>query len=154
MRIEGVKEEEADKETWDKCKEKCSILKSKLKINNLKIERTDIVPRRKRSHNKEKPRKIVFKLHPYEDKDSIMRNVYRLKNTGYYINEDVSKATLNIRVELWDEVKRLRGVGYYAVVKYDRIVTNKREEVISNTAVVVKQEIAEQTNGTKWLLMI
>ena len=40
-----------------------------------------------------------------------------------------SKATLNIRAELWDEVKRLRGEGYYAVIKYDRIVTNKRDEV-------------------------
>ena len=58
-----------------------------------------------------------------------MRNVYQLKDTGYYINEDFSKATLNIRAELWDEVKRLRGEGYYAVIKYDRIVTNKRDEV-------------------------
>ena len=58
-----------------------------------------------------------------------MRNLCQLKDPGYYINEDFSKATLNIRAELWDEVKRLRGEGYYAVIKYDRIVTNKRGEV-------------------------
>ena len=58
-----------------------------------------------------------------------MQSVYQLKDTGYYTNEDFSKATLNIRAELWDEVKRLRGEGYYAVIKYDRIVTNKRDEV-------------------------
>ena len=63
--------------------------------------------RRKRNHNKDKPRTIVFKLHSYEDKERIMRNVYQLKNTGYYINKDFSKATLNIRAELWDEGKRL-----------------------------------------------
>ena len=48
---------------------------------------------------------------------------------GYYINENFSEATLNIRAELWDEVKRLRDEGYFAVIKYDRIVTNKRNEV-------------------------
>ena len=35
-----------------------------------------------------------------------MQSVYQLKDTGYYTNEDFSKATLNIRAELWDEVKR------------------------------------------------
>ena len=63
LRIEGV-EEEADNETWDHCKEKVrSILKSKLKISNVKIERAHRIPRRKRRHNKDKPRTIVFKLH-------------------------------------------------------------------------------------------
>ena len=55
--------------------------------------------------------------------------MYELKDTGYYINEDFSKATLNIRAELWDEVKRLRAEGYFVVIKYDRIVTNKPDKV-------------------------
>ena len=63
--------------------------------------------RRKRNHNKDKPRTIVFKLHSYEDKERIMRNVYQLKDTDYYINKDFSKATLNVKAELWDEGKRL-----------------------------------------------
>ena len=130
MRIESVEEEEADNKTWDQCKEKVSsIFKSKLKINNVKIEQAHRIPRRKRSHNKYKPGTIVFKLHSYEDKESIMQNAYQLKDTGYYINEDFSKATWNIRAELWDETKRLRGGDYFAVIKYDRIVTNKRDEV-------------------------
>ena len=128
--IDGVDKEEAEKETWDQCKEKVSsMLKSKLKINNVKIERAHRIPRRKRSHNKDKPRTIVFKLHLREDKESIMQNVYQLKYTGYYINKDFSKATLNIRADLWDKVKQFRGEGYYGVIKYDRIVTNKRDEV-------------------------
>ena len=55
--------------------------------------------------------------------------MYQLKDTGSYINEDFSKATLNIRAELWDEVKRLRAEGYFVVIKYDRIVTNKPDKV-------------------------
>ena len=58
----------------------------------------------------------------------MMLNVYQLKDTGYHINEDFSKATLNIRAELWDKVKQLRSEGYYAVMKY-RIDTNKRNEM-------------------------
>ena len=34
-----------------------------------------------------------------------MGNVYQLKDTGYQINQDFSKATLNIRAELWDKMK-------------------------------------------------
>ena len=77
MRIEDVEKEEADNETWNQCKEKVSsILKSKLKINNVKIERTHRIPRRKRSRNKNKAYAKVFKLHSYEDRESIMWNVY------------------------------------------------------------------------------
>ena len=46
-----------------------------------------------------------------------MRNVHELKDTGYYINEDFIKAPLNIRADLWDKVKRLRGEGYSDVIK-------------------------------------
>ena len=105
-----------------------SILKSKLK-NNVKIERVHRTPRRKRSHNKDKPRTILLKLHSYEDKESTMQNVYQLKDTDYFINEDFGKVTVNIRAELWGEVKWLGGKSYFAVIKYDSIVTHKRDEV-------------------------
>ena len=55
LRIEGVEEEEAENETWNQSKEKVSsILKPKLEINNVKIERVHRIPRIKRSHNKDK----------------------------------------------------------------------------------------------------
>ena len=50
-----------------------------------------------------------------------MQKVYQFKDTNYYINGDFSKATLNIRAGLWDEVKRFRDEGYYAIIKYDTI---------------------------------
>ena len=73
MTIESVEEEEeADNENWHQCKEKVSsILKSKLIISNVKIERVHRIPRRKRSHKKDKPGTIVFKLYFYEDKENI-----------------------------------------------------------------------------------
>ena len=86
LRIENVEEKEAEDENWDQCKDKISsILKSKLKINNVRIERAHSILRRKRNHSKDEPRTIVFKLYSYEGKSNIMRNVYQLKDTDYYI---------------------------------------------------------------------
>ena len=48
LRSKGVEHKEGDDEIWDQRKEKVnSILKSKHKINNVKIERAQIIPRRK-----------------------------------------------------------------------------------------------------------
>ena len=55
-----------------------------------------------------------------------------------YINEDFSKATLNIRVELWDDVKQLRGEGYHAVIKFDGIVTTNGMKWCGNKCVQLK----------------
>ena len=53
-----------------------------------------------------------------------MENVNKLKGSGIYVNEDFSKETLEIRRELWKDVKRLRDEGKYAVLQYDKIVTH------------------------------
>ena len=39
------------------------------------------------------------------------------------MREDFSKKTVEIRKKLWDQVKKLREDGKYAVIKYDKIVT-------------------------------
>ena len=66
-----------------------------------------------------------------EDKESVMRNTYQMKNTGHFRSESLSKATLNVRVEMGDDVKRLREEGYSTVIKNERNLTNKRDEVIN-----------------------
>ena len=45
-----------------------------------------------------------------------MKKANQLKGTGYYINEDFSKETLEIRKENWKKVKQLRENGKYAVL--------------------------------------
>ena len=69
-------------------------------MNNVKIERTCRIHRRKRSHIKKKPSTIVFKSYSYEDREKMKQNVYQLKDTGYYINKGFSKAALNIKAGL------------------------------------------------------
>lgn len=80
MRTESVEEEEeeeeADDENWDQCKEKISsIIESKLKINKVKIKQAHRVPRRRRSHSKDKHQTIVFKLLLYEDKENNAKSI-------------------------------------------------------------------------------
>ena len=70
------------------------------------------------------PRTVVLKLLSYKDKVDIMENVNKLKWSGIYVNEDFSKETLEIRRELWKDVKRLRDEWKYAVLQYDKIVTH------------------------------
>ena len=50
-----------------------------------------------------------------------MRRRYKLKDTMYSVREHFSKEAVERRKKVWDQVKRLREVGKYAVIKYDKI---------------------------------
>ena len=53
-----------------------------------------------------------------------MKRALKLKDTGFCIRENYSKETISIRKRLWEEMKKLRKKGKYAVLKYDKIVTH------------------------------
>ena len=54
-------------------------------------------------------------------KKLILKNAWKLKDTGYYINEDFSKETVEIWKENWKKVKELRKNGKYAILVYDKV---------------------------------
>ena len=60
----------------------------------------------------------------YKEKEEIMKRALKLKDTGFCIRENYSKETISIRKRLWEEMKKLRKKGKYAVLKYDKIVTH------------------------------
>ena len=66
-------------------------------------------------------RTIVAKFLDYKEKGEVMRRRYKLTDTTYSVREDFSKETVEIRKKLWDQVKKLREDGKYAVIKYDKI---------------------------------
>ena len=43
-----------------------------------------------------------------------------IRRVLFFKIEDFSRATLDIRNELWEEVKELRKEGKYAALKYDK----------------------------------
>ena len=51
----------------------------------------------------------------------ILKNARKLKDTGYYKNEDFLKETVEIRKENWKKVKELRKNGKYAILVYDKV---------------------------------
>lgn len=121
LRIDGIKEQ--DSETWLATKESVkSLFKNHLKIEtDIIIERAHRIKPTKQQRERELPRTIVLKLHNYEDKETILKNISTLKDTGIYINEDYSKETMVIRQELWKKVLELRKEGKYAILQYDKI---------------------------------
>ena len=72
-------------------------------------------------HKRMKPRAIVLKLLNYKDKEKVLHQAIQLKGSGIYINEDFAKETLEKRKLLWEEVKRHRAEGKYAIIRYDKV---------------------------------
>ena len=117
IRIDGIKENE--NETWQECKMKVGkFLETNFNLKDIRIERAHRI---KSSSAKAGPKTIVAKILDWDDKQTIINRSSELKNTGFFINEDFSAETLEIRKKLWSEVKDLRRKGKYAVIKYDRI---------------------------------
>ena len=80
------------------------------------------VPGRKRG--------IVVKFSSYKQKESILREYKKLKfweKKQFFINEDFSEYTANLRKQLFTEARALRERGEYAKVVYNRIVRHRRQ---------------------------
>ena len=121
LRFDGVREYEH--ESWNDREE---ILKDflfeHLGLWNIKIERGH----RTEKKNKDTSRTIVAKFSSYKTKETIIKNGRKLKDTGYYVNEDFSKETVEIRKENCKKVKELRKNSKYAILVYDKVFRRKK----------------------------
>ena len=107
LRVDGIKESES--ETWDDVEMKViKMFESKLGVKDITIERAHRTGMKK---NNGRPRTIVMKLLNYKDKVKILKEAKKLKGTNIYINEDFSRATVEIRKKLWAEIKDRREKG-------------------------------------------
>ena len=120
IRVAGLNESE--NEDWPTTKEKLHDLFT----NQLGITEKITIERAHRGGGQRKegkPRVIVAKILNFEDKELILTNARKLKDTGIFIYEDFSRETVLIRQKLWEEVKKLQDQGKYAVLNYDKILT-------------------------------
>ncbi|XP_065675883.1 uncharacterized protein LOC136092092 [Hydra vulgaris] len=119
LRIDGILETLG--ESWEDCEKAVKeIFKTKLKIQSeVVVERAHRIGQFKDN----KPRTLVIKLLNFQDKNKILNAVKYLKGTGLYINEDFAQETIYHRRKLWEEVKKLRSEGKYAILKYYKIFT-------------------------------
>nr|XP_047138797.1 uncharacterized protein LOC124814805 [Hydra vulgaris] len=122
LRLDGIFEK--PNENWNECENAVKeMFKKQLKISNeIIIERAHRIGQPKED---KKPRTIVLKLLNFQDKTKILNATKNLRGTGIYVNEDFAKETMESRRMLWEEVKKLRLEGKYAVIKYDKIVSRE-----------------------------
>ena len=126
IRIDGIKEH--NKESWEECERSVhSMLKERLDIENVEIERAHRAGRKSRN----KPRTIVCKPLRFKDKQNILRKAKLLKGTNVFINEDYCQDTAEYRQELWAEVKVLRSQGKIAYLNQRSIVFRDKLPALS-----------------------
>ena len=63
---------------------------------------------------------VIERAHRVEKRDKSEKRARTIVDTNVYIHGDFPKETMAIRKLLWEEVKKLRQQGKYAVVKYDK----------------------------------
>ena len=118
LRFDGLTED--TNETWDDCERKIQkILSDKLEITeDVEIERCHRMGKRKGN----RPRTIICKFLRFKDKQKILKNAKKLKNSGIYIYEDFCNDTMELRKSLWEEVMEHRRQGKFAFLNYRSII--------------------------------
>ena len=109
IRVDSI--EEYENKTWENPENKLrSFLHEELGITDeLYIERVHHVRRREviKFNSNNTPRTIAAKFLDYKEKEEVMRQRSKLKDTTYKVIEDFSKETFETRKKLWDQVKKL-----------------------------------------------
>ena len=123
LRFENINEEKD--ETWEKSEVKLKkILKDKLGIENVEIERAHRTGPRVDIEGKKKNRTIVAKFLNYKDRENILQEYKKQKlwKDKLYVNEDFSVETAKLRMKLLKKVKELKEEGIQAKVVYNKII--------------------------------
>ena len=100
LRFDGLVEN--SKETWEECERKVQeVISNRLEIeHDVEIKRCHRMGKRKGN----RPRTIVCNFLRFKDKQKILQNAKKLKDTGIYVYEDFSNETMEVRKSLWEKV--------------------------------------------------
>ena len=125
IRIDGIPEEE--NELWDTAADKVKhVLTEKLGLAAAPdIERAHRVGRFV-AGSKRRPRTIVCRLRDWRQKDLIISSARRTKPAGLFINEDLSKETIEKREVQRPKMEEAKRNGRMAYFVLDRLVVTDR----------------------------
>ena len=127
IRIARIKEH--NKESWEECERRVhSMLKERLDIENVEIERAHRAKRKSRN----KQRTIACKLLRFKDKQNILKKAKLLKRTNIFIHEDYCLDIVECRKELWEEDKVSRSQGKIAYLNYRSTVSRDKVPALSS----------------------
>lgn len=113
-------------------------------INNvMKIDcrRSEIENIRRLGPKREKTRPVIVTLTTVGKKINILKNNKTLKESNIYVKPDYPKSVLQKRKDLQEELKKRRELGEQVALRYDKIVTVKRNEAKQNRT--QKRELSE-----------
>ena len=130
IRIEGI--DESRDETSEQTQIKVRNIFQQY-FNNQEIG-IDLAHRIKSPNRNHGPRTILTKLSKRSDRDVILRNTSKLKNSKIYIYEDLSEGTMQIRKSQIPEMKAARESGKIAYFVGDKLVIRDRNPIIAKNA--------------------
>ena len=119
LRIDGLRE--TPNETWKTCEGNVQeVLKNNLGFaTEAEIDRCPRVKSRNQSgQHQGHPRTIICRFNKFKDKQQILNNAKKLRETGIYIYKDFSKDTMDLRKTLWEKVLQYRRQNKFACLNY------------------------------------
>ena len=99
------------------------LFSEKLGMPNVQIERCHRIGK---ESSDQKPRRTLLALSKFEDRQKCLKSSFKLKGSDIYVNEDVSRATAEIRRTRNPELLEKRRRGLIAYFSGVTIVTKKR----------------------------
>lgn len=104
------------------------IIKEKLELEPVAIERIH----RLGNAQPNKVRPVIFKLLDSRQKNGILKNGYKLKNSGLSIGEDFSRKIREVRKRLWESAKENRQKHEKVSLAFDKLYINGQAFVWNN----------------------
>ncbi|KAK4317401.1 hypothetical protein Pmani_011513 [Petrolisthes manimaculis] len=141
LRFSGI-EEQRGGESWEQTAEMVkSVIASKMQIPDINIER---------AHRTGKPliqghRIIVVRFATFVDRELVMRNTNKLKNTNIYVNEDLCAASQALVKSQIPVMKKARSEGKLAYFRHTTLVIKEKNGTYNN---VSKTSSATSTTTT------
>ena len=121
IRIDGV--DKAQGESKENLQLKAQkVLENKLQLKNVAIDNIHRLPTKERTG----PRTIIARLSSHSTRDTAIKNTWRLKNTGIFINEDLCEDTRKERKEKLPLLKSARESGKIAYFRRSQLVIHER----------------------------
>ena len=132
IKIDGI--EGNQKETYEQTIVKVQdFLKSKLELDNIDINMAHRLPSSNNAAN-HRPRTIIARLSRLSDRNNILRNTWKLRNTGYWINEDLCDETIKQRKEQKPQLDAARNSGKIAYFRGSKLIVKSKPNTAAGTS--------------------
>ena len=130
LRTDGFRE--TPNETWKTCEEKVQeVVENNLGFETeVEIDRCHQVKSRNQSGKYQgHPCTIICRFNQFKDKQQILNNAKKLRDTGIYIYENFSKDTMDLRKALWEKVLQYRRQNKFFCLNYRSIIVRYFDNV-------------------------